>query len=93
MTSLIDKFRKGISSSTNGFISKDVPVVDKSKKYVPVHIQETDIKKIILKHNTQDITKNYIRTWIDLKRIPYRYEFTGLGFMNAVNPDQIVVTK
>ncbi len=58
-------------------------------------VKETDIKKIIVIHGGQllDITKSYIRTWIDLKGNPYKYEFRGSNFAGYLNPHEVVITK
>lgn len=65
------------------------------KKVEKCYVQETDIKKIIIIHAGQllDITKDYIRTWIDLKRQPYKYEFRGNNFRGYLNPHEVVITK
>lgn len=61
----------------------------------PTSIQETDIQKMSVIHAGQllDVTKDYIRTWIDLKGNPYKYEFRGNNFMGYLNPHEVVITK
>ncbi len=67
-------------------------IIKKVEKY---SIQETNIKKIIITHNDQllDVTEDYTRTWIDLKKNPYKYEFRGDNFMGYLNPSEVVITK
>jgi len=74
------------------WMSKKEKIIKKVEK---CYIQETDIKKIIIIHEGQllDVTKDYTRTWIDLKKIPYKYEFRGDNFMGYLNPDRVVITK
>jgi len=65
------------------------------KKVEKSYVQETDIKKIIVIHGGQlrDVTEDYTRTWIDLKRQPYKYEFRGNNFIGYLNPHEVVITK
>jgi len=64
---------------------------DKSKKN-PVYREDKNIVSIKIKSNNYDITKFYVRTWIDSKKKPYKYEFRG-NYAVYYNPKELEIIK
>ena len=56
-------------------------------------IIEDNIRQIIYKLTSADITKAYTATWIDKESNPFKYEFRGLTFQGWLNPEDITLTR
>lgn len=57
-------------------------------------IEDKNLKKIILKSSSIDIIGSYIRTWIDRKKTPYKYEFkTQDGSYFYYNAEELIVSR
>jgi len=54
-------------------------------------ITEDNIKSIIRIDNKIDITQYYVRSWINRKKKPYKYEFRG-EYAAYHNPEQLDIT-
>lgn len=63
-------------------------------KIADAFITETNIKTIIHKPTGTKIPANsYIRTWIDKKGIPYKYEFRSSEYQGYHNPDELEIWR
>ncbi len=62
------------------------------KKYTSqAYITEKNFKSIHHKISKLDLTKSYIRTWIDRARIPYFYEFRGNAYAGYLKPSELII--
>ncbi len=57
----------------------------------PAYIKEIEIKSIKTKGGL-DITESYVRSWVDLNTIPYKYEFRG-DYAAYHNPNELIITR
>ena len=59
----------------------------------PHSIKEDNIRQIIYKFTSEDITNAYTSTWLDKTSEPYKYEFRGSTFKGWLNPEDIALTR
>lgn len=60
-------------------------------KQQPAYIKEIEIKSIKTKEGL-DITDSYVRSWIDLNTVPYKYEFRG-EYVAYHNPNELIIVR
>ena len=81
---------KSIKKTKSSVIYKTKP-----KLYRKMCTQEKDIKQILMIQGgkLEDITKQYKRTWLDLKSKPHIYEFRGHDFTGLVSINHVIITR